>query len=345
MSAARVFGLCACHSLVTLGRARVCLACVQFQDVSDSQARVAFMQAALHAGNYLLAIEYAITQEERDEVGKAQAEVQQALASFDGSESERAALRVQAIQRGKLARERHETAKVEKAATRVQALARGHISRDQQQEERRTEWLKYYASEGQYDKAMELAVSQREVDALNALKRQAAATVDVGGTCFAKCFRASPPPDDDDDDDDEVVAVATPLAASQRAPPSAAPPVPPPAKLGLPVDAKPAAAAAPSPTSAHGHVANGGVEPSKSPSKSGPFAEAIKAHEWARAATLADGPVEQLDLSESHARVEWMDKHTAAHRFDAALELAITQAETDAILAAERAAYGAPEPA
>ena len=93
--------------------------------------------------------------------------------------------------RGRAARDKSAGIKAERAAVRVQAFARGHASRDAQQEVRRVEWLKFYASDGEYAKAMELAVTQREVDAISAMQSRAAAATERPGWC--RCF-APPPP-------------------------------------------------------------------------------------------------------------------------------------------------------
>ena len=53
---------------------------------------------------------------------------------------------------------------------RVQAIARGHLKRDALQESRRLEWYEYYSSNGDYNKAMELAVTQEEIEATEALR-------------------------------------------------------------------------------------------------------------------------------------------------------------------------------
>ena len=49
-----------------------------------------------------------------------------------------------------------------------------------EQEERRREWLTYYAKEGKYDKALEMAVTPAEVEAINELKEKEIEEEDLG---------------------------------------------------------------------------------------------------------------------------------------------------------------------
>ena len=77
----------------------------------------------------------------------------------------------------------------ELAAVRVQAMLRGHISRDAIQEAARVEWMDYYRSHGQYDKAIELAISQTEIDEIQEAKGAAsfeASLKDVWGAPSAQ---------------------------------------------------------------------------------------------------------------------------------------------------------------
>merc|ERR1711933_300762 len=65
-----------------------------------------------------------------------------------------------------------------KAATLVQSAARGHLARTEVQEASRLEWLKYYIDSGLYDKALELCVTDEEVEKVRQL--QAAASTENG---------------------------------------------------------------------------------------------------------------------------------------------------------------------
>ena len=67
-------------------------------------------------------------------------------------------------------------AEAEKAVVRVQAIARGHLRRDALQEERRLEWFGYYCREGEHAKALELAVTQQEIDQVHRLQDAASLT-------------------------------------------------------------------------------------------------------------------------------------------------------------------------
>ena len=111
--------------------------------------------------------------------------VPQVLASLDEYDPAVVApvSKVQAVARGRHQRQQAEKAKEAQAAVRVQAMLRGHLARDSQQEERRMEWLRFYASEGQYEQALELAVSQTEVDAVRAMREAQATTVEVSERC------------------------------------------------------------------------------------------------------------------------------------------------------------------
>ena len=269
----------------------------EYQDVAESKLRVTALKAALADGDFAQARKFVITQEEADELSAAQ---KQTKASTTQSAKQLA------VGQGAAAKE------VEQAAVRVQALMRGHLTREQQQEERRTEWLQYYAAEGDYENAMDLAVSQREIDSINKLKRNAKSRADLDGTCFSKCL--GPKPQAEGDDEGMVVQARVALP-----PPTAAKPT-----VGHP----PKPAAAPS------------AMPPPPARKDGPFADAIKARDWALATTLAEGDEDARDVAESQARVEWMETYTAAGKFDDALAVAITQLETDAILEAERKAHG-----
>ena len=98
----------------------------------------------------------------------------QVYAAVDAADedSAKAITRLQAMARGRVQRGKDEEVKAVAALTKVQARVRGHLARDAQQESRRQEWLQYYAAEGDYDKALELAVSQREIDAVYAMRFQ-----------------------------------------------------------------------------------------------------------------------------------------------------------------------------
>ena len=67
----------------------------------------------------------------------------------------------------------------EAAAVRVQAITRGHMQRDAIQEARREEWMEYYTTEGEYAKALELAVYQREINHIKELQAQQDSQHDV----------------------------------------------------------------------------------------------------------------------------------------------------------------------
>ena len=189
----------------------------EFQDVADSRARVAALKQALRTGKFELAQTYAITQAEVDEIFAAAEEMSRSVADIE-PEAAIAVLKVQAVHRGKAVRGRLEAVKVERAAVKVQAIARGHISRDVRQEERRQEWLQFYAAEKDFTKALDLAVSQREVDAIHALQSQAATHVELADT-WCRCF-APPPPSrprpDEDDEDEERTHSERPFAVAIR---------------------------------------------------------------------------------------------------------------------------------
>ena len=71
-----------------------------------------------------------------------------------------AAVRVQSTFRGRVARTAQEEAT--KAATKMQANFRGLAARDAKQEAARKQWLRYYAAAGEWESALELAVSEDE---------------------------------------------------------------------------------------------------------------------------------------------------------------------------------------
>ena len=79
-----------------------------------------------------------------------------------------------------------EKVQVEKAAVRVQAIARGHQKRDALQEERRLEWFAYYCREGEHAKALELAVTQQEIDDVHRLREDASLSSELrDASCLA----------------------------------------------------------------------------------------------------------------------------------------------------------------
>jgi len=57
-----------------------------------------------------------------------------------------------------------------KAATKLQGAARGHLARTEVQEASRKEWLKYFTDSGEYDKALELCVTDGEEEEINQLR-------------------------------------------------------------------------------------------------------------------------------------------------------------------------------
>jgi hypothetical protein len=125
-------------------------------------------------------------------VAEAAAAVRSAVATNASEADEAAVAKLQASIRGRAARQTVQNGKTEAAAVRVQAIARGHMQRDAQQEARRQEWLQYYVGEKMYDKALELAVDQREIDAIMQLKSQAASRDELSETCW--CFGAKGEP-------------------------------------------------------------------------------------------------------------------------------------------------------
>ena len=58
---------------------------------------------------------------------------------------------------------------------------------------------------------------------------------------------------------------------------------------------------------------------------------AIREYNWGAAEALADDDEDLRDLAESKARVEWLRTYTRQHKFNEALELAITAVEVNEI--------------
>jgi hypothetical protein len=163
---------------------------IELQDVADSRLRVAELSKAIATGNFDLADQYVISHAEAERVGQARARLCGKMPS--GKQALDAAAKVQALARGKSVRGAKELGKVEQAAVKLQSIVRGHISRDAQQEGRRQEWLRYYSSEGQYKRALALAVTQREVDAIRALEAETQTTVELQETCWCFSFTSEP---------------------------------------------------------------------------------------------------------------------------------------------------------
>ena len=247
----------------------------EFEEVATQQKRYESMMKAQLEGNFDKAFHLAKYNEEVTAILDAKKGVQEGLATGDEA-TDAAAVKLQASFRGRAAREKVETDKVDRAAVKVQSLIRGHISRDAQQEARRQEWLKYYAGEKQYEKALALAVSQREIDAVNALRLESVTKLELEETCW--CFTGGFNKPD--------------LETGQNG----------------------------------GSNGSGAAKP-----KERPFVTAIREYNWGAAEALADDDEDLRDLAESKARVEWLRTYTRQHKFNEALELAITAVEVNEI--------------
>jgi len=85
---------------------------------------------------------------------------------------------------------------------------------------------------------------------------------------------------------------------------------------------------------------SGGEEerPASLPAKTGAadtFEAAIQRYDWAAAAKLASGALDEQDLLDSQARVEWLEQHLSEGQFDKAAGLAINEAEIARIASAQ----------
>ena len=78
-----------------------------------------------------------------------------------------------------------ELSPVDKAAVRVQSLVRGHLQRDALEEGRRLEWYAHYCKVGDYEQALELAVTQQEMDEVRNLAEKAKLSADTPASSAA----------------------------------------------------------------------------------------------------------------------------------------------------------------
>ena len=246
----------------------------ELQDFADSKLRVSELQKAVAEGKHDLAMQYAITAAEEERIEAASKAAGGKLGPADGDKES-------------MGSPPPASNPVDSAAVKVQAIFRGHQTRDTQEETRRVEWLRYFAAEGQYEKALELAVTKAEVDAIDILKAEAA----------TKESRAPPP--------------ATPLAEPTPTTPQAA---------TAPTSQPEVKVAQPTPPAA----ASGPAEP---PDPADAFKAAIRAYDWEAAEALASSDAERQDIKDSKLRVGWLKKYSADGQYDKAKELAITEAE------------------
>ena len=121
-----------------------------------------------------------------------------------------------------------------------------------------------------------MAVSQREIDAVNALRLESVTKLELEETCW--CFTGGFNKPD--------------LEPGQNG----------------------------------GSNGSGAAKP-----KERPFVTAIREYNWGAAEALADDDEDLRDLAESKARVEWLRTYTRQHKFNEALELAITAVEVNEI--------------
>jgi len=96
--------------------------------------------AAKVQGHYDLALAYAITEAEREEIEANKGAVEASIGVITG-EQEAAAAKMQARIRGSSVRNEREKQRMVHAAVLVQKSYRGHSERDSQEEQRRLTWL------------------------------------------------------------------------------------------------------------------------------------------------------------------------------------------------------------
>jgi len=133
----------------------------EMQDLDDSKLRVEVMMAAKVQGHYDLALAYAITEAEREEIEANKGAVEASIGVITG-EQEAAAAKMQARIRGSSVRNEREKQRMVHAAVLVQKSYRGHSERDNQEEQRRLTWLQWHLDQREFGQALDLAISKDE---------------------------------------------------------------------------------------------------------------------------------------------------------------------------------------
>ena len=231
----------------------------------------------------------ATRQAELEVVSSRSAEVRESVPVT--AETAVAALKMQASFRGRSVRQELTNVRTELAVTKVQAIARGHLSRNEVEEARRLEWLSYYMSGGQFDDALELAMSRQEVDGILALQSSKSARAELSQTCF--CFgppRAPSEPHDQPAGEAPEPPSPRPKLAVPRLPP---PTTPEPSPMSATMAESPSAAASPATPMAAAlsppALSGGGPE----------FVRAMREYDWARATALAATEADRQAVADS----------------------------------------------
>ena len=235
-----------------------------------------------------------------------------------------AAVRVQSTFRGRVARTAQEEAT--KAATKMQANFRGLAARDAKQEAARKQWLRYYAAAGEWESALELAVSEDE-EALVQVARAAIEAPEATTAAAIKLqssFRGLTARQTKQEEARmQWLEYHTEMGEWDAA-------------LALAVTEVEVAEITDTRAAAEAHETSGAATQPSPPSLPPPLEmAAIKLQSSFRGLTARDAKQEA-------ARKQWLRYYAAAGEWESALELAVSEDE-EALVQVARAAIEAPE--
>jgi len=141
----------------------------ELQEVDLSKMRVEMRSYHKMQGNYERALALSTTDEERQDVSDYREEVESSLKNLT-PEAEQAIAKLQARLRGRGVRAANKERKLEGAAVSVQKIYRGYSHRLVEEERRRLALLGESVDAGDYDDAIELAMSKEERDTVLSVK-------------------------------------------------------------------------------------------------------------------------------------------------------------------------------